>query len=194
MLLTLAVFAGLAAGIGWAHWRSRPYQPPELKYLWLVVLAFLPQFVAFYLPNTRQQIPDQWAAVFLTSSQFLLLGFAWLNRKAPGMMILLIGTALNFTVMAANGGFMPISPQTASRLIPAEVLQDIPLGDRFGTKDILLASEATRFEWLSDRFLPPTWVSYQVAFSLGDVFLAIGVFWLFAAQNGFIRPVQQELI
>ncbi len=99
------------------------------------------------------------------------------------MMILLIGTALNLTVITANSGFMPISPQTASRLVSQEVLDDIQPGERFGTKDILLHPQETRFEWLADRFLPPAWFTYQVAFSLGDVFIAIGVFWLLARQE-----------
>lgn len=146
-------------------------------------LAFLPQFTILYLPIVRAQIPDAWAAAILTSSQVLLLGFAWFNRKMRGMTILLIGVALNLMVMAANGGFMPISPQTASRLVPQEVVQEIPPGSRFGTKDILLAPERTRFEWLADRFLPPSWFGYQVAFSLGDVFIAVGVFVLLAIQK-----------
>lgn len=183
MILALAVVAGLMAGLGWARWRSHPYQPPDLKYLWLVFVAFLPQFVVFYLPGIRPSIPERWLAFLLPLSQALLLAFAWLNRRQPGIMILLIGTALNLTVTTANGGFMPISPQAASRLVSQEVLDDIQSGDRFGTKDILLPPQDTRFEWLADRFLPPAWLTYQVAFSLGDVFIAIGVFWLLARQE-----------
>jgi hypothetical protein len=179
VILLLAVALGLIAGLGWARWRGLSYQPPALQYLWLVFIAFLPQFAILYIPNIRQQVPDGWAAALLTASQILLLAFAWLNRKLPGIKILLLGAALNFTVMAANGGFMPISPQTASRLIP----QEIPPGERFGTKDILLHPEDTRFEWLADRFLPPVWSPYQVAFSLGDVFIALGVFLLLVRQN-----------
>lgn len=182
MVLLVAVLAGLFVGMGAARWKGQPYQPPNLQYLWLVFLAFLPQFAILYLPGIRQQVSDSWSAVFLTISQLLLLGFAWLNRKIPGMPILLIGAALNFTVMVANGGFMPISPQTAGRLASEEVLVDIPIGGRFGTKDVLLTPESTRFEWFADRFLPPVWFPYQVAFSLGDVFLATGVFWLLAYQ------------
>ena len=99
------------------------------------------------------------------------------------MKILICGFALNFAVMAANNGFMPISPQTASRLVSHSVLLDVQPGDRFGIKDILLPPQDTRFEWLADRFLPPGWFPYQVAFSLGDVLIALGVFWLLARQN-----------
>jgi hypothetical protein len=140
-----------------------------------VAVSFLPQFIAIYFPNTRGQIPDEWAGRFLIASQLGLLGFAWLNRNLFGMRILLIGATLNFTVITANRGFMPINPQTASRLVSEKVLSDIPLGTRFGTKDILLSKEDTHFEILADRFLPPAWSPYQVAFSLGDVFLAIGI-------------------
>ncbi|MBI3165492.1 MAG: DUF5317 domain-containing protein [Chloroflexi bacterium] len=180
MILLAAVALGLAVGLGLARLRGQPYQPPDLRHLWLVFIAFLPQFAILYVPGLRQQISDDWAGVLLTTSQFLLIGFAWLNRKSPGMAVLLAGAALNFLVMTANSGFMPISPQTASRLVPQEILQEIPTGSRFGVKDILLEPENTHFEVLADRFLPPAWSSYQAAFSLGDVFLAVGVFWLLA--------------
>ena len=182
MILLPAVGLGLAVGLGTARLRGQPFQPPDLRYLWLIFLAFLPQFAILYIPALRPQVPDLWAGIFLTASQALLLGFAWLNRKHPGMLVLLVGAAFNFLVMTANGGFMPINPQTASRLVPQEILADIPTGSRFGVKDILLEPETTHFEILADRFLPPEWSAYQVAFSLGDVFLAVGVFWLLASQ------------
>lgn len=184
MILLIAVLAGFTTGmvVMWA--RRQSYRPPDLQYLWLVFLAYLPQFAILYIPGIRQQVSDLWAAVLLTASQLLLLGFAWLNRKLPGMLVLLLGAALNFAVMTANGGFMPISPQTASRFLTREELNEISLGERIGIKDILLEPQDTRFEILADRFLPPAWSTYQVAFSLGDVFLAAGVFWLLARVPG----------
>ncbi len=179
MILLAALAAGLLSGLAWARWNHQPYQPPDLKYLWLVFIAFLPQYLAFYLPGSGQNV----SGFLLPLSQGLLLGFAWLNRRLPGMMILLIGTALNFTVIAANRGFMPISPQTASQLVSQAVLENIQPGERFGTKDILLHPQDTRFEWLADRFLPPAWSVYQVAFSLGDVLIAFGIFRLLAYQE-----------
>jgi len=183
MILLAALMAGLLAGLGWARWRRQSYHPPDLRYLWLVFIAFLPQFFTIYLPNTREQTSYWLAAAGLLLSQSLLLGFALLNWRIPGMSILIFGIVLNLGVMAANGGYMPISPQTAGHLVSEEILQDIPIGRRFGTKDVLLNPQETRFEWLSDRFLTPAWFRYRAAFSLGDIFIATGVFWLLANQK-----------
>jgi hypothetical protein len=185
MVLLAAVAAGLLVGLGWAGSKKVQYEAPLLRHLWLVFTAFVPQYVAIHL--LREKTLTGSAALCLIISQLLFLVFALLNRDHQGMKILMIGTLLNFMVMAGNGGFMPISPQTAGRLVPESVLSNIPIGDRFGAKDILLLPQHTRLEWLSDRLLPPAWLPYQVAFSLGDVFIAAGVFWLLARQKHIVQ-------
>ncbi len=193
MILLFALVAGLLTGLALAFWRKHSYQPPELQHLWLVFIAFLPQFIVLYLPADRISFPDWLVVLLLISSQIGLLVFVWVNRCLPGMLVLLCGFAFNLTVMTANGGFMPISPQTASRLVSEETLQEARPGSRFGAKDILLPPEETQFEWLADRFLPPKWFPYQVAFSLGDVFIAIGVFWLLARTRTRIKFILNEV-
>jgi hypothetical protein len=180
LILLFALAAGLLVGLVWARSRGNPYQAPDLRYFWLAFVAFLPQFIVIYLPLTRENLPEWMVAICLLVSQIMLFGFAWFNRRIPGMSILICGLALNLAVMTANSGFMPISPQTASRLIPAERLLDIQPGSRLGPKDILLHTENTRLELLADRFLLPGWFPYQVAFSLGDILIAIGAFWMLA--------------
>jgi hypothetical protein len=187
VILLLAIAAGLLVGLAWAGWNRQPYRPPDLQHLWLVIVAFIPQFIVVYLPITRRLFPDWLVVGFLLASQIILLAFVWLNRRIMGMPILLCGVLLNLTVMTTNGGFMPISPQTASRLVSEDRLKIIQTGSRFSTKDVLLRPENTRFEWLADRFLLPTWFPYQAAFSLGDVFIALGIFYLLAKPGSYTK-------
>lgn len=175
MILLFAVAAGLTVGLGLAHRKRVRYEAPVFQFLWLMFIAFGLQFV---LP--RLSVSTSLFAVLLITSQILLFVFALFNHSLPGMKALTLGAVLNLLVMIANGGFMPIRPQAAAYLVPECSLLDFPAGARFGAKDIILMPEATRFELLADRFLTPAWFPYQSAFSLGDVLIAAGAFWLLA--------------
>jgi hypothetical protein len=192
LILITALLAGLAAGLLIARWQKSSWTIPRLRASWLVIMAFLPQFFMFYLPATRTLIPDGWVASGLAASQILLLVFCWLNRQIAGVWVLAFGLVLNLLVIATNGGFMPISPQTASHLIPETLLQTLQVGRRFGYgKDILLLPEKTNLVWLSDRYLTPAWVLRPVAFSLGDILISAGAFWILATQG---KPSRVQLI
>ena len=178
MILTVAVLVGLLAGLARAWYGRRPLQVPQLQHIWLVVIAFIPQWLAFHLPATNAVIPDWAAALCLPFSQAILLIFAWVNRQHVGGALLLLGLALNLLVITANGGFMPISPEAVHRLAPGAP-DTWEIGSRlWGGKDVVLPLHATRLRWLSDYFLTPRWFPLQIAFSLGDVFIAGGAFWL----------------
>lgn len=183
MILLLAVLAGLlAAGLrAWAG--KRKLEVPELRLWWLAIAAFLPQMIAFYLPATRHRVSELFAATALVSSQALLLVFAWANRKQPGFWLMGVGLAFNLAVILLNGGLMPISPETIDRLYPT-AQPSWEIGKRFGFgKDIVLRFNETKLGWLSDLFVIP-FLGRMVAFSLGDFFIAIGVFWFLWAQGG----------
>jgi hypothetical protein len=180
VILLLAIAAGLPAGLARAKLGGRHLTPPSLRLVWLVPVAFIPQWFAFYLPATRGRVSDDLAAIALVGSQTLLLVFAWFNRDQPGFWALGLGLVLNLLVIALNGGLMPISPDTVARLVPEALPGALQIRSRFGmSKDMISSIDATRLWWLSDCFLLlPRWFPYQVAFSLGDVFIAIGAFWL----------------
>lgn len=183
MILLVAILAGLAVGLFLARIRKSTWMVPPLRKPWLVIIAFLPQFFTLYLPATRTWIPDGLAADGLIISLILLLVFCWFNRGFSGVWLLALGLSCNLLVMVVNGGFMPISPQTASRLIPPEILAALRNGSRFDFKDILLLPDRTHLIWLSDLLLPPEGFPYQVAFSPGDVVIAAGAFWLMVTQG-----------
>lgn len=184
MILAYAVLGGVLAALLRAGFTRRPLEPPPLNDAWLVVLAFLPQWLAFENPATGRLLPVSIAAASLVSSQLLLLYFAWRNRRLPGLWLLGVGGVLNLTVIVANGGLMPIFPEVVSRLAPhAEGTWQV--GERLWlSKDVVLPAAQTHLPWLSDRFLLPKWAPFGSAFSLGDVAIALGAFELLWSMSG----------
>jgi hypothetical protein len=185
MILAAAVAVGLVAGLVRAWLGNRSFQIVMLRLPGLVLFAFLPQWVAFYQSRTELRVPDAWAPVLLVGSQLILLGFVWVNRSKPGFWLLGGGLALNLLVIGANGGLMPISPETVRKVYPGVPEDWWGVGERLGNgKDVVLLPSTTHFWFLSDRFLLPDWMQYQVAFSLGDVLIALGAFWLLWTLGG----------
>lgn len=185
MILIIALLAGLAAGLLRALWKKRAYQAIPLKYGWLILVAYIPQWLAFYWSATSSKLPAAWAPVIFSLSELLLFVFIVVNYREPLLWLLGVGFFLNFIVVILNGGLMPISPETVRQLIPNAPAGSWEIGSRLGTgKDIVLTIQATRLWFLSDRFLLPPGLPFHVAFSLGDIFIAIGGFWLLWSMGG----------
>jgi hypothetical protein len=109
----------------------------------------------------------------------MLLVFVLLNIDQAGLMILGLGLVMNLVVIVTNGGLMPISPENAGLVAPQFPPETWQSGNRFGkTKDIILTRDSTRFYWLSDVFISPAWLPNRFVFSLGDVFVGLGAFWI----------------
>jgi len=175
VVLLAGVFLGLAAGFVRAWLRGRTYSLPDIQRMELVLLAFLPQALIFLIPQTGRYVSERWAAWILPLSLGVLLFFVWSNRRLPGFWLLGVGLLLNLAVIVANGGLMPISPETLAivRGVPVSAVKE----GTFVTKDVVLAVADTRLEWLSDRFPITNPSPIHFAFSLGDVFIAMGAFW-----------------
>lgn len=195
MVLLIAVAIGLTAGLIRAWVRKREYCFYELRFPWLVLIAFIPQLFAFYIPSTSRTMPDSMASTLLLSSQALLLVFSLLNIKNFSFWPIISGFAANFLVILLNGGFMPISPNTIHRLLPAGSTITYQVGQRLGTgKDVVLDQNNTILAFLSDKLVLPGFLNFPVAFSLGDVLIALGMIWLFWSMGGpkIRKPVERE--
>ncbi len=192
MVLLAAVFIGLAAGFLRAFIGRRTYRIYDLKWSWLVLAAFIPQYFAFFNLKTRISISNNLASILLVSSLILLLAFSLFNIHKVSFWPILLGFFLNFLVILLNGGFMPISPITLQKLLPGRA-DTWTIGQRLGYgKDIVLTPEMTKLGFLSDRFLLPPIGNLRVAFSLGDVFIAIGVIWLLWSLGGTPGSIKKE--
>jgi hypothetical protein len=166
---------------------------PPIAGWWLVLVALVVQYVAIGFPPTHNVISQSGAAVALSISLALLLTFVWLNRRYSAFWVMGAGLLLNMAVIALNGGLMPISPATLQRLYPGASVDELPLGQQVGpSKNVLLLADETRLELLADRFYLPAWGSYAVAYSLGDVLIAIGVFWFLWQMGGQHFEIQQS--
>lgn len=198
MVLLYAVLAGLLAGSVRAWLTNRRFTLPDVQLLWLVPLAFLPQWVVFFWRPMRGLVSESVAAVVLVSSLVLLLIFAWANRQHRAFWWLGLGNLLNLAVIVFNGGFMPISPETVGELYPPSTWpEDWQIGRWVNSsKDVILPEAETRLAWLSDRFLLPEWFPNRVAFSLGDALISIGAFWLLWQAGGTpsSHPLSSSLI
>lgn len=195
MILLTAVLIGLPAGWLRARAAGTTLNIPEVRTLWLACLAFLPQWLAFFFPPARRYFSDNLASAVLVASQVLLLVFVWLNRSLPGFRWIGLGLSLNLLVILLNGGWMPTSPEILQVLVPERQAETWVVGQRLGeSKDILLPREDTRMWWLSDQLVLPEVIPYRVAFSVGDVLIALGAFWTLWSAGAAGNQVQQKYI
>ena len=173
MFLLLALLCGLM--VGWARGGSlvRLAHFP-LRCSWLILIAFLLQIVAFSPQLESPGWSDRLGPALYISSILVLLLAVGLNLSLSGMKILGLGLLLNFLVIAANGGYMPVPLDNLARSgmsLRAELLR--AKGHLFNST--VLTSE-TRLSFLADIFFLPSWLPFSNVFSIGDVFIGIGAF------------------
>lgn len=114
-----------------------------------------------------------------------LIGAAIWQRRPRGVLLIAVGAALNFAAIAANGGLMPVDPDSVRNAGGGERINELRAGDAVpGTKSILMEEEDMRLGVLADRIRVP--MGSKVV-SIGDMVIAAG---LVAAVVGVVwrRP------
>ena len=132
-------------------------------------------------------------ALVLTSFALVLIG-VWMNRRLPGVWLAGIGVALNFAVIAANGGAMPVDRDLAVKAGSARLVEmlDSPAYAKHAR-----VGPATRLRPLADVLPLPMLVPRPRFFSpgsVGDVFVTVGACWLILVGMGAFglgRPTGQ---
>ena len=102
----------------------------------------------------------------------LVAVFLVVNRKLPGTLLAAVGLVLNVAVIGANGA-MPVSAAAAE----AAGIDTVPSGEGFKHEPL---DEDTRLPLLADALPAPP---FRTVFSLGDVYLALGILYLVFART-----------
>lgn len=147
----LGIAAGLALGGRFARITSL-----QIRWLPALVIAVVTRLLA-------PSLGDLAAAAYVVAFAGIV-AVAIANRRLPGMGYVAAGSALNLLVVAANGG-MPVDPEAA-----AFANVGVPEDGLHRTLD-----QETRLPLLADVI--PVGL-FRSVYSVGDVLLAFGGFWL----------------
>ena len=148
------------------------------KWWWVVpVVAVVQSLSVSLMTSTSRLNLLNPRPLIMIGSYIVLWAVVFWNRQLPGMALVLVGVTLNFIAIAANGGYMPITPQALARIGAGQLAYRMPLGSVvMGSKDVLLQPNGARFWMLGDNLVIPEPFPWPTAMSIGDIFLAVGVF------------------
>jgi hypothetical protein len=139
----------------------------------VAVLSFICQLLTIQLVS-RTSLAGDLMPVLLPASHLILIPFLIRNSSYLGIRLLLAGLVLNLSVMAANGGLMPVDAGAVNAVGRHEV-GDLALNEPIpGTKNVLLESEDIHLRFLSDAVVLPLPNPLTRAISLGDLLIAPG--------------------
>ena len=157
-----------------------------LRYGVLAVAAFAVQIIFIYqTPSSKIIGTWGWQELLFASSHLLLLATVWANRHLAGVKWIGLGLLLNLAVIVANGGWMPITPDAIIKVGHTGLVPTVTPGMRiYSSKNIILAPEETKLRFLSDIFIISRPFPVPSVFSIGDVFVALGMFLLI--QNAML--------
>lgn len=143
----------------------------HIRHAYLILLGLALQLLIF---SPLRAGWEPWTGYLYFASLLLLLLAVGLNRHLPGIKILGLGLLSNLLVIAANGGFMPISVEAARR---AGLLDVIAALQATGLhRHVVLMDEGTRLWFLGDTIVLGYPLPSPKVFSPGDILVALGAF------------------
>ncbi len=139
---------------------------------WIVTIGVIGLFIlqavlVLYVPGQTM-----WQMIVLNLSQIALIALFLLNHHVAGAKLFALGIALNVLVMLANGGWMPVTPETANFVHP-----DRPIVEQTrpsSSKNIILPRSETNL-WILSDIIRVTLPWRRTAVSIGDIVLIVGV-------------------
>lgn len=151
-----------------------------VRHIYLLILSLAVEAVQSQL-LLKTTWMTQGLSFGMTTVQYLLLFlFIFLNRHLWEVLVCGAGALLNFIVIAANGGAMPLTAKVLALGGHSAKFLAVSEG-RYYTYQIV--NESTRLKWLGDMILIPGPLPQCI--SAGDIILVAGLFLLVA--NGMTQ-------
>lgn len=179
MLVLVACLIGVLSPLIAARW---PAQLLLHKWRWplLIWLTLILQVMVLAI-----EMPHALASALHVGTYVAAVGFLWLNRAFPGVLIVGAGALSNGVTIALNGGVLPASASAVERA-------GYDTGDSFANTAVL---EDPVLLWLGDVFAWPAPLPLANTFSVGDVLIVVGVWvaaWSGSRRIGHAEPEPAE--
>jgi hypothetical protein len=165
MLLIYAVALGLLAGVAT---RGDIHALGAVKVrLWPIALLGLAFQALLFSSPLAAVVGPLGPSLYVVSTTLVLMALV-VNLRQPGFWLIILGALANFTVILANGGQMPASPDAFA------VLNGAPVVPTTDFSNSVIAGPGTPFYYLADIFVLPRPIPLANVFSLGDLLIGLG--------------------
>ncbi|WP_432405923.1 DUF5317 domain-containing protein [Wukongibacter sp. M2B1] len=158
--------------------KFRSLENIKINNFWLILLSFSIEFFSVLIIKNDIRplsffISKNYLIIQFLIYSLLFIFFAY-NIRSKALMIVCFGVLLNFIVIAANNGFMPVSVDTALAKGFTQSITKLSEGKIAG-HSILIKGD-TNLWFLADIINIPPPYPFPQTISIGDIFMAIGTF------------------
>jgi len=153
----------------------------SLKKTELIVLAALVQAGLIFLGGRKINFILNYSTYLLIFSYLLLLYVSWYNKDLKGIKLIALGIGLNFIVIVANSGQMPVLLASLYKAGLYDFVQTIKEGT-YVTHTLI--TDKTLFKFLADVIPLSSPFPDPSVVSIGDFLMFYGVFSLI--QNAML--------
>jgi hypothetical protein len=144
----------------------------SVKGFYLIFIGFIIQLTIFNRQFASSKLANLMPSLYIISL-FILILFLVLNLKYNGIKIALAGFLLNVATIVANKGYMP---QDTDKLAAMGEFDKINMLNKFGTYyNGITMSARTHLNFLGDIIAPTFLKPYGSVYSIGDIFILIGI-------------------
>ncbi len=172
--VVLSIFIGVFRGK-----KIKSLENLQIDKYWLILLSFSIEFASSLIIESdiqplSQFITDNYFFVHMMVYILLFICFAFNRNNDKALVIVLIGVILNFIVIMANSGFMPVSTDMALSKGFNESIELLAKG-RVAGHEVLIRGE-TKLWLLADIINIPPPYPFPQTISIGDIFISLGTF------------------